>query len=163
MYHKAFITRMSIHSLSSMLNEAQTTAIRSIRFASFLEFSKWLVDSFDHYFTSFMLLDGQRFVVTTFDAYMTLGVPIGGREIMDSSRSSMDEEYDEMHAAWVKERKIEHTAPELTRMLEFILAKKDGGERFKRYFMIYLVNCFFSRPKNCYCSKTILKYFKDVD
>ncbi|KAJ8445640.1 hypothetical protein Cgig2_018581 [Carnegiea gigantea] len=115
MYQKAFITRMSIHSFSPMmarLNEAQTKAVISIGFASFLKvdlkqilgkFSKWLIDSFDSYSASFVLLDGQRFMVTTFDAYVTLGVPIGGREIMESSRSSTDEEYDKVHAAWVKE------------------------------------------------------------
>ncbi|KAJ8420212.1 hypothetical protein Cgig2_033075 [Carnegiea gigantea] len=65
---------------------------------------------FDPYSASFVLSDGQRFMVIAFDAYVTLGVPIGGREIMESSRSSTDKEYDEMHAAWVKEWKIKHTA-----------------------------------------------------
>ncbi|KAJ8430763.1 hypothetical protein Cgig2_009068 [Carnegiea gigantea] len=47
-------------------------------------------------------------------------------------------------------------------MPEFILAEKDGGGSFKRNFIIYLVNYFFSGPKNCYCNKSILKYVKDV-
>ncbi|KAJ8436154.1 hypothetical protein Cgig2_029766 [Carnegiea gigantea] len=47
-------------------------------------------------------------------------------------------------------------------MLEFILAQKDGGESFKRNFIIYLVNCFFSGPKSLYYSKSILIYLKDV-
>ncbi|KAJ8422305.1 hypothetical protein Cgig2_014530 [Carnegiea gigantea] len=115
------------------LNEAQTEAVRSMGFASFLKvglkqilekFSKWLVESFDPYSASFMLSDGQRFTVTAFDAYVTLGVLIGGREIMEISKSSTDEQYHEAHAAWVKEWKIEHTTPELTHMLKFILAKK---------------------------------------
>jgi len=127
------------------------------------KFSKWLVDSFDPYFASFMLPDGQRFKVTAFDAYVTLAVPIGGREIMESSRSSTDEEYNQMPVAWVKEWKIEHTALELTHILKFILVKKDSGESFKRNFIMYLVNCFLSRLKNRYCSKSILKYVKDVN
>ncbi|KAJ8426846.1 hypothetical protein Cgig2_010868 [Carnegiea gigantea] len=104
-----------------------------------------------------------KFTVIIFDDYVTLDVPIGGREIMKITRSSTDEEYDEVHAAWVKEWKIQHNAPELTRMPVSILAKKDGGESFKRNFIIYLANCFFSRPKNCYYSKSILKYVKDVN
>ncbi|KAJ8431995.1 hypothetical protein Cgig2_005924 [Carnegiea gigantea] len=44
-----------------------------------------------------------RFMAAAFDACVTLGVPIGGREIMESSRSSTDKEYDEVHPAWVKE------------------------------------------------------------
>ena len=115
MCEKAFTTRMGIRSFSSMvsqLNDAQNEAVRSMGFASFLKvnlkqipgkFSKWLVDSFNPYSTSFVLLDGQRFMVTTFDAYVTLGVPIGGREIMESSRSLTDKEYDKVHAAWAKE------------------------------------------------------------
>ncbi|KAJ8423746.1 hypothetical protein Cgig2_031336 [Carnegiea gigantea] len=78
-------------------------------FASFLKvdlkqipgkFSKWIVDSFDPYSTSFVLPNGQRFTIIAFDAYMTLGMSIGEREIIESSKSSPDEEYDEMHAAW---------------------------------------------------------------
>ncbi|KAJ8424214.1 hypothetical protein Cgig2_033098 [Carnegiea gigantea] len=174
-YQKAFITRMSIRLFSSMvaqLNEAQTEAVRSMGFASFLKvnikqipgkFFKWLVHSFDPYYASFVLPSGQRFMIIAFDAYVTLGLPIGGREIMKSSMSSTDEEYDEVHAAWAKEWKIEHTAPELIRMLEFILAKKDKGESFKRNFIIYLVNCCFNGPKNRYCRKSILKFIKDIN
>ncbi|KAJ8421247.1 hypothetical protein Cgig2_013348 [Carnegiea gigantea] len=173
MYQKAFIMRMTIHSFSSMvaqLNEAQTKVVRSMGFASFLKvnlkhipwkFSKWLVESFDPYSSSFVLLDGQRFTVTAFHVYVTLCVPIKGREIMEITRSSTDEEYDEVHAAWVKEWKIEHNALELTHMLEFMLPKKDGGKSFKRNFIIYLVSCLFSRLKNRYYSKSILKYVKD--
>ncbi|KAJ8420076.1 hypothetical protein Cgig2_023140 [Carnegiea gigantea] len=67
-----------------------------------------------------------------------------------------------MHAVWLKEWKIEQNASKLARMLKFILAKKDVGESFRRNFIIYLVNCLFSGPKNRYCNKSILKYVKDV-
>ncbi|KAJ8432171.1 hypothetical protein Cgig2_029012 [Carnegiea gigantea] len=175
MYQKAFITRMTIRSSPSMgaqLNEARTKAIKSMGFASFLnvdlkevpeKFSKWLVESFDLYSASFVLLDRQRFTVTSFDVYVTLGVTTRGRETMEITRSSMNKAYDEVHAAWVKEWKIEHNAPKLTRMWEFIPAKKDGGESFKRNFIIYLLNCFFRGPNNRYCSKSILKYVKEMN
>ena len=60
---------------------------------------------------------------------------------------------------------IERTAECLGtyRMSLFNLAKKDGCESFKGNFIICLVNCFVSRPKNCYYSKSILKYVKDVN
>ncbi|KAJ8437685.1 hypothetical protein Cgig2_028623 [Carnegiea gigantea] len=143
MYQKAFITRMTIRSFSSMvsqLNEAQNEAVRSLGFASFLkvdlkqipgQFLKWLVESFDPYCASFVLPDGQRFIVTAFDVYVTLGEPIGEREIMEITKSSMDKEYDKVHVAWVKEWKIQHNALELTRMPEFILAKKTGKSILK--------------------------------
>ncbi|KAJ8421447.1 hypothetical protein Cgig2_013881 [Carnegiea gigantea] len=124
----------SFSSMVAHLNEAQSKAVRSTGLASFLKldlkqipgkFSKWLVESFDPYFASFVLSDGQRFIATPFDAYVILGVPFGGRKIMG------------------EQQKIEHIAPELTRMPEFILTKKDGGESFKRNFIIYLVNCSF--------------------
>ncbi|KAJ8425629.1 hypothetical protein Cgig2_024284 [Carnegiea gigantea] len=104
-----------------------------------------------------------RFTITAFDVYVTPGVPIGGREIMEITKSSMDKEYDEVRATWVKEWKIEQNASELTCMPEFSLAKKDKGESFKRNFIIYLVTFHFSGPKNSYCSKSILKYVKDVN
>ncbi|KAJ8428621.1 hypothetical protein Cgig2_009147 [Carnegiea gigantea] len=156
MYQKAFIMRMSTRSFSyvvAQLNEAHTEVVRSMGLASFLKvdlkqirgkFSKWL-----------------KFPITAFDVYVTLGVPFGGREITEITKSSTDEEYDEINAAWLKEWKIEQNAAELTRMPEFILAKKDGGESFKRNFIIYLVNCFFSRLKNRYYNKS-MKNVKDV-
>ncbi|KAJ8439956.1 hypothetical protein Cgig2_013583 [Carnegiea gigantea] len=161
--------RMTTHLLSSLveqLNEAQTEAARPIRFASLLKqipgkFSKWLVDSFDPYFICFRLPNGQKFSVIEFDVYVTLDVPIGGREIVEITKSSTDEVYHEVHAAWLKEWKINQNTLELTCMSEFILAKKDRGESFKRNFIICLVNCFFSGLKNRYCSKFVLKYMKD--
>ena len=67
---------------------------------------------------------------------------------MEITRSSTDEKYDEVHDAWVKEWRIQHNALELTRMLVFTLANKDGDKSFKRNFIIYLVNCFFNGSKN---------------
>ncbi|KAJ8420869.1 hypothetical protein Cgig2_023869 [Carnegiea gigantea] len=114
MYQKAFVTRTSISSFSSMvaqLNEAQIETVRSMRFASFFLkvdpkqipgkfiylfiYSKWLIESFDPHFASFVLPDREMFLITPFDVYVTLGVPFGGRQIMESNRSSTDEEYDE--------------------------------------------------------------------
>ncbi|KAJ8436153.1 hypothetical protein Cgig2_029765 [Carnegiea gigantea] len=116
-YQKAFITRMSTHSFSSLvaqLNEAQAEAVRSIGFASFLKFdvkqipgkfSKWLVENFDPY---------AKFSVTAFDVHATLGVRLEGMKIIKITRSSMDDEYDEVHAMWQKEWKLQKNAPELT-------------------------------------------------
>ncbi|KAJ8420269.1 hypothetical protein Cgig2_004594 [Carnegiea gigantea] len=84
------------------LNEAETEAVRSIGFASFLK------------------------------------VDLKGREIMEITKSVTDKEYDEVHVAWVKKWNIDHNTAELTRILEFILAKKDRGEGSKRNFIIYL-------------------------
>ncbi|KAJ8425869.1 LOW QUALITY PROTEIN: hypothetical protein Cgig2_028214 [Carnegiea gigantea] len=144
MYQKAFITRMNIRSFLSMVSqliEAPTKAVRSMGFASFLKvdlkqipgkFSKWLrglIPTLPH-----CAFEWAKVTVIIFDVYVTLGVPIRGREIMEITRSSMDEEYDEVHAA----RKIKHSALDLTRMPKFILAKKDRCESFKRNFIIYL-------------------------
>ncbi|KAJ8425637.1 hypothetical protein Cgig2_024292 [Carnegiea gigantea] len=91
-YQKAFIMRMTTHSFSSVvvqLNEAQVEAARSMGFASFLKvdlkqipvkFSKWLVESFDPYAVCFRCLNGQNFPVTTFNVYVTLGVPSEEKE-----------------------------------------------------------------------------------
>ncbi|KAJ8446012.1 hypothetical protein Cgig2_012356 [Carnegiea gigantea] len=51
------------------VNETQTKAVKSMGFASFLK-----VDL--------------KFTITAFDAYVTLGEPFGGREIMEISRPS---------------------------------------------------------------------------
>ncbi|KAJ8421309.1 hypothetical protein Cgig2_017155 [Carnegiea gigantea] len=110
--------------------------VRSMGFASFLmvdlkqilgKFSKWLVESSNPYVVCFRLSDGQKYQVTTFNVYVILGVHSDGRQIVEITKSSMDEEYDK-------------NTPELTRMLEFILAKKDRGESFKMNFVIYLIS-----------------------
>ncbi|KAJ8444790.1 hypothetical protein Cgig2_032115 [Carnegiea gigantea] len=143
-YQKAFITRMTMRSFSllvTQINEVQTEAVISMGFASFLKFSKWLEESFDPYFIYFGLSDGQKFSATAFDVYVTL-----------------NEEYDEVYAAWLKKWEIDQNPPKLTHMPEFILAKKDSGESFKRNFVIYFVNGFFSGMQNSYFSKSVMKY-----
>jgi len=45
--------------------------------------------------------------VTTFDVYVTLGVPIGGRQIVKINMSSIDEEYEKVHVVWMKEWSID--------------------------------------------------------
>ncbi|KAJ8420213.1 hypothetical protein Cgig2_033076 [Carnegiea gigantea] len=103
-------------------------------FASFLKFdvkqiprnfSKLLVESFDPYAVCFRLLDGQTFPATPFDVHATL--VFNGHE------------YNKVHAAWLKEWKLQKNNPELTRMPDFILTQKDRGDSFKRNFIIYLI------------------------
>ncbi|KAJ8425627.1 hypothetical protein Cgig2_024282 [Carnegiea gigantea] len=129
------MTTRSFLSVVAQLNEAQAEVVRSIGFASFFKvdlkqipgkFFKWPVESFDQYAVYFRRPNGQKFSVTAFDVYVTLGIPFGGSEIIEITKSSTDQEYDEVHAAWLKEWKIEQNAPELTQMLGFILAKQDG-------------------------------------
>jgi len=67
------------------------------------KFSKWLVESFDPYAVCFRLPDGKKFPVTAFDVQAALGVPLGGTKIIKITKSSIDEEYDEVHAMWLKE------------------------------------------------------------
>ena len=134
---------MTTHSFSSIvaqLNEAQAEAVRSMGFSSFLKvdlkqipwkFSKWLVENFDPYAICFRLPDGQKLPITALYVYVTLDVPFGERKIIEITKSSTDEEYDEVHIAWLKEQKIEQKALEVTRMSEFILAKKDGVESLR--------------------------------
>jgi len=85
------------------------------------------MESFDPYAVCFGLADGQKFLITTFNMHATLGVPLGGTKITEINKSLMDDEYDEVQAAWLKEWKLQKNAPELTRMPEFILAQKGGG------------------------------------
>ena len=66
------------------------------------KFSKWLVERFESYSICFKLSDRQKFFITTFDVYVTLSMPIRGRQIIEITKSSMDEKYDELHAAWFK-------------------------------------------------------------
>ena len=120
--------RMTICSLSPLvaqLNEAQTEMVRLIGFALFLKvdmkqipgkFSKWLGDNFVHYSTFFKVSDGQKFPVAALDVYVTLCVPIGGKKIVEITKSFVDEEYDEVHAVCLKLWKINQTASERTRM-----------------------------------------------
>ncbi|KAJ8432420.1 LOW QUALITY PROTEIN: hypothetical protein Cgig2_013834 [Carnegiea gigantea] len=69
------------------------------------KFSKWLVESLDPYFK--------------LPVYLTLGVPIRGRQIVEVSESSIDEEYE-------------------SSMLQ------KTGESFKRNSIIYL-NCYYNK------------------
>ncbi|KAJ8431501.1 hypothetical protein Cgig2_003250 [Carnegiea gigantea] len=154
-YHKAFITGMSMCSFSSMINGVALQIAR--------KFSKWLIESFGPYAIYCRLLDGKIFQVIVFDVYLTLGLPIGGKQIVQISKSSTNEEYEHVHTVWMKEWNIDQKTSELTRIMDFILSNKDGGGSFWRNFIIYMVNCFFSGSKNCYYSKSFLQNVKDVN
>jgi len=105
-YQKEFIIRMSTRSFLSLvaqLNKAQAEVVKSMGFASFLKvdlknipgkFSNCLVESFDPYAVCFRLPDGQKFPVTAFAVYATLGVPLRGTKIIEITKSSTEEEYD---------------------------------------------------------------------
>ena len=118
------MTTRSFSSLVGQLNEvSQTKAIKSMGYVSFSKvylkqilekFLKWLVEIFDPYSICFRLPDAQKFSITTFNVYVTLGVPIRGRKIIEITRFSMDEEYDLVHAPWFKEQKIDQNALKLT-------------------------------------------------
>ncbi|KAJ8427419.1 hypothetical protein Cgig2_013663 [Carnegiea gigantea] len=85
-YQKAFITRMSMHSFSSLvaqLNEAQAEAVRSMGFASFLKVDvKQIPRKFSKH----------KFSAATFSVYAILGVPLGGTETIEITKSSTDED-----------------------------------------------------------------------
>ena len=93
--------------------------------------------------------------MTTFDVYLTLDVPIGEKPIVEMSSIAL--EYKEVHAVWMKEWSIHQYTSELTCMPDFILAKKDVGGSFKRNFIIYLVNYFFSASKTAIASSFFKK------
>ncbi|KAJ8432175.1 hypothetical protein Cgig2_029016 [Carnegiea gigantea] len=103
MYQKTFITRITICLSLSMGTQLNETKAKVDLKQIIGTFSKWLVESFDPYSASFVLPNGQRFTVIACDVYVTLGVTIRGREIMEITRSSTNEEYDEVHAAWLRE------------------------------------------------------------
>jgi len=115
------------------------------------------------YVVCFRFPDGHKFQVTTFDVYLMLGAPIGGKKIAQISKSYFDKEYQYVHIALMKERGIDQNNMKLTRMSDFIFGKTNGRESYKRNFIIYLVNYFFSGLKNHYCSKSFLKNVKDVN
>jgi len=83
--------------------------------------------------------------------------------MVEFNMSFIDKENEKIYAAWMKKWNINQNTSELTCMSEFILAKKDEGESLKRNFIIYLVNCFFSKSKNHHYNKFDLKYVKDVN
>ncbi|KAJ8424499.1 hypothetical protein Cgig2_020044 [Carnegiea gigantea] len=105
------------------------------------------------------LPDAQKFSASTFDVYVTLGVSFHGMQIVEITKSLIDDEYDEVNAVWFKEWMIDQNA---WNSLE-CQTEKDEGESFKKNFVIHLVNCFFSGLKNRYCSKSVLKYVKNVN
>ncbi|KAJ8419596.1 hypothetical protein Cgig2_013232 [Carnegiea gigantea] len=126
----------SFSSLVAQLNEAQAKAVRSMGFPPFLKVNmKQIPRKFSNLYASNFQM-GRSFQ----SQHLTCIQPW------------VDDEYDELHNAWLKEWKLQKNAPELTQMPEFILAQKDGGKSFKRNFIIYLVNSFFSRSKNRYYS-----------
>ncbi|KAJ8425612.1 hypothetical protein Cgig2_005291 [Carnegiea gigantea] len=157
MCQKAFITRMSTHSFSSLIaqiNEASAEAIRSMGFTFFLKvdlkhipgkFSEWMVESFDPNAMCFTLLDGHNFSNTAFDVYATMGVPLGG-EWKSSKSPSL--------------RRMKSMMRYLPRGLRDGNSKRMPRKSLERWSSFRPKRT--GGPKNCNCRKCILKYIKDV-
>lgn len=139
---------MTVHSFSSTVpqfNEAQIEVIKSMGFGSLLivnlkhrprKFAKWLVESFDLYAIWFRLPNGQKFQITPFNVNLTFGLLVGGREIIEVGISSSDEENEHVYNAWMQECEIDKKTSKLTQMLDFILAKIDGGVQEKFHHLL---------------------------
>ncbi|KAJ8423723.1 LOW QUALITY PROTEIN: hypothetical protein Cgig2_010288 [Carnegiea gigantea] len=133
-------------------NEAQVEAVRSVGFASFLK----MIKSFDPYAVHFRLFDVQKFQVTV-QRIPNIRHTIGGGQILEIVRPSIDEEYEQVHTTWMKEGGLDQNTPELTWIPDFTLAKTDREKSFKRNFIIHL---WIEEPLY---SRSFLKNVKDVN
>ncbi|KAJ8420164.1 hypothetical protein Cgig2_006922 [Carnegiea gigantea] len=88
--------------------------------------------------------------------HATLGVPLRGTKIIEITKSSMDDEHDEVHSTWLMEWKLQKNARNSLECPSSFCPKK-MRVRASRGTLSYTCGL-----KNLYCSKSILKYLKDV-
>ncbi|KAK9756449.1 hypothetical protein RND81_01G098400 [Saponaria officinalis] len=165
-------TRMSPSGLYNFVKEnpsnEQLEAIKNIGFGGLLQIQTdtipgqlayWLASSFDPYKCSLM---DEQLPIQDVDIHIALGIPIGPRVVNEAIHNDKSEEFAREVEKWQlqyeKDKKIE-TKGIIAKMKQ----QRDGGEDFKRNFIVYIVSTFLGGLKSSIASLKILKTLTNVD
>ncbi|KAK9740409.1 hypothetical protein RND81_03G033100 [Saponaria officinalis] len=165
-------TRMSPSGLHNFIKEnpsnEQLEAIKNIGFGGLLQIQTdtipgqlayWLASSFDPYKCSLM---DEQLPIQDVDIHIALGIPIGPRVVNEAVHNDKSEEFSREVEKWQlqyeKDKKIETKD-----IIAKIKQQRDGGEDFKRNFIVYIVSTFLGEVKSSIASLKMLKTLTNVD
>ncbi|KAK9682347.1 hypothetical protein RND81_10G066900 [Saponaria officinalis] len=165
-------TRMSPAGLYNFIKENPSNehlqAIKNIGFGGLLhlqtdtipgQLAYWLASSFDPYKSSLM---DEHLPIQDVDIHIALGISIGPRVVNEAVHNDKSEDFSHQVEKWKlqydKDKKIESKD-----ILAQMKLQRDGGEDFKRNFIVYIVSTFLGGVKSSIVSLKILKTLGNID
>ncbi|KAK9732838.1 hypothetical protein RND81_04G026100 [Saponaria officinalis] len=149
------------------LSDQQLQAIKEMGFEGLLQIQTdivpgqlvyWLASDFVTYKSS--LMDGQL-PIQDIDIKIALGIPIGPRVVDEAVFGDKSEEFCSAVEKWKlqyeKDKRIESKD-----ILSKMKTQRDGGEEFKRNFIVYIVSTFLGGVKSSIVSLKVLKCLNNV-
>jgi hypothetical protein len=131
-------------------------------------FAHWLVMNYNPSSCSWYMKKQQHLTLLPEDVHLTLGLPIGGIPIKETSRnqktSGADDDFLRVWNEWREDfGNKDDLAPKTNEMPKLILSKPGGSLSFQRNLVLYVVAMMFDGPTNPYCPKTFLKNVLDIE
>ncbi|XP_074296682.1 uncharacterized protein LOC141627122 [Silene latifolia] len=164
-------TRMSPNSLiqfiNSGLSDMQISDIREMGFGGLLclktdmipgHLAYWLVSEFDP-FTSSLL--NNQLPVRDEDVHLSTGLPLGQVTIEQAGKYDQTNEFMKLVQDW-KSQYAGVEKIQFSHILSKMAEQREGGEHFKRNFIVFIVSSFLMGVKGNVPSLRILKCLSDV-
>ncbi|KAH6808346.1 hypothetical protein C2S51_029454 [Perilla frutescens var. frutescens] len=158
----------SLYQAIKKLNTEQKKAVEELGFGSILhldvriipkKLSYWLVDNVDPQSKEIKLNNGRRLRFDAEDVSLILGFPRGPQKLakmrrsepssmVDKFRNKLGKDYNRISVSYVRDE---------------MLKERDGGEWFRRLFMVLLTCCMIENSGNGYVFCQLLHYFDEVN
>ncbi|XP_056696861.1 uncharacterized protein [Spinacia oleracea] len=152
------------------LTEKQKDDVHAIGFGRLLDLlieelpwdlCRWLVKFFDHFHSS-LLLDTGKMKITLDDVYVSLGLPRGAKKVIEAKARDPSVEYTKIVSDWFHNLGVNNTV-KVGDIVKNIKVLVDGGEIFKRSFVVLVVSTLLNGNKNAKANYKILKSLGDVN
>ncbi|CAH9076699.1 unnamed protein product, partial [Cuscuta europaea] len=169
--YRSIRTRSSPHVLVKALSgmtDAQKEDIKKIGFGAVFnldiaeipgKLGYWVVENFDPKKCSLVLLDGSIVRITEEDVARVLGFPLGGKKIVQKKKNEDCALLQEWRAIFDKEDyKISPSDVSAA-----MLSKSEGGDWFKRHFVVLVVYLLLDSTQNGYVTPLIMNHLEDVE
>ncbi|KAK9755426.1 hypothetical protein RND81_01G024000 [Saponaria officinalis] len=152
----------------NMLSEKQISDIDEIGFKSLLsiqadkvpgQLAYWLVSTFDPFACT--LMDG-KLEIDEVDIHNATGIPMGTVTVNEASMKDTSDHFVGIRDRWLSQ--FDPDKPKLLKseLLAKLVSQRDGGDDFKRNFVVYMVSTFLKGIKSANVSNRILNCLEDI-
>ncbi|KAH6769975.1 hypothetical protein C2S52_014778 [Perilla frutescens var. hirtella] len=152
----------------STMGDAHKRAVREIGFGHILNLNVhlvpthmeyWVLDSFDAHSCEIKFSSGRSIVVDADDVHYVFGFLKGGETIHTRRRSDVFDEEDK----WYKQFDRTKGRVLLSRVREKMMEDVDGGDVFKKNFLVLLTSTLIENGVNGYVSPHLMYYMDKLD
>ncbi|GER32748.1 E3 ubiquitin-protein ligase [Striga asiatica] len=152
----------------SGLSDAQRNAVREMGLGSLLELTItatplkmgfWIVNNFNHMDRKLHLYDGEKVHIKEEDVHAAFGFPRGHIDIRNKQKRATSELLDD----WVRLFNVRiQSNITVSKVLDKIHECVDGGDWFKRHFLVLMVTCLFESSSNGIANFRIVHMLDDL-